>query len=77
MMILPNKHVGLSGSILGVGAILLKELTEGLTISMLWESVREKPEIRTFEIFVLSLDMLFALELVAYDKRGLVVAAQK
>ena len=42
MMILPNKHVGLSGSGLGVGAILLKELTEGLTISMLWESVREK-----------------------------------
>ena len=77
MMLLPNKHVGLSRSALGVGAVLLNELVKESTVSALWENVREKPEILTFERFVLGLDMLFALGLVNYGKHGLVEIVQK
>ena len=70
-MILPNKHVKISRRILAAGAILLEELREGRTVSSLWEGVRGKPEIQTFGRFVLSLDLLFVLELVRYDERGL------
>ena len=77
MIILPNKHAGLSKSGLGVGAILLGELDVGRTVSELWEGVRKRPEILTFERFVLGLDMLFALGLVVYDKRGLVEAVRR
>ncbi len=70
-MILPNKHVKISRCILAAGAILLEELREERTVSSLWESVRDKPEIQTFGRFVLSLDLLFVLELVGYDEQGL------
>lgn len=76
-MILPNKHVKISGCILGTGAILLKELSGERTVSSLWESVRDKPEIRTFGKFVLSLDLLFVLGLVRYNKRGFVELSKK
>lgn len=71
-MILPSKHVKISRCILATGAILLEELSEGRTVSSLWDSVRNKPEIQTFGRFVLSLDLLFTLGLVRYSKRGLV-----
>ena len=58
-MILPSKHIKLSNCILNVGAILLKKLDRERTVSMLWDSVRAKPEIRTFERFVMGLDLLF------------------
>ena len=74
-MILPNKHTGISWCILGTGATLLKELGEERTVSALWESVRKKPEIRTFDRFVLGLDLLFMLGLVNY-KHGLVEVAR-
>ena len=75
--ILPNKHVGLSRSALGVGAILLGELAAERTVSALWERVRNKPEIMTFERFVLVLDMLFALRLVTYNKQGMLEATHR
>ena len=71
-MILPNKHVKISECLLGSGAILLQEMSDERTVSALWESVRGRPEIRTFEKFVLSLDLLFVLGLVNYNNRGLV-----
>ena len=76
-MILPNKHTKVSGCILSAGAILLKETKGERTVSSLWEDVRRMPEIRTFERFVLSLDLLFTLGLVTYNERGLVEASRK
>ena len=75
--ILPSKHVSLSRSALGVGAILLAEMSEERTVSALWERVRKKPEILSFEGFVLVLDMLFALGIVTYNKRGMVEVTRR
>lgn len=71
-MILPGKHTPLSRCLLNVGAILLSNLEGECTVSGLWESVREKPEINTFGRFVLGLDLLFILGLARYNARGLV-----
>ena len=71
-MILPGKHTSLSRCLLNVGAILLSNLEGERTVSGLWESVREKPEISTFGRFVLGLDLLFVLGLARYNARGLV-----
>lgn len=76
-MILPNKHIKISRCMLAAGAILLEELKEERTVSSLWDGVRGKPEIQTFGRFVLSLDLLFVLELVRYDEQGLLVVSSK
>ena len=70
-MILPDKHVRLSSSFLGAGAALLELLGNGRTVSGLWAAARQREEIRTFERFTLSLDMLYALGLVEFGQDGL------
>lgn len=71
-MIIPNKHIYLKNSLLNVGAILIKRLTEPKTISELWSEVNSLKEIRSFEIFVLGIDLLFTLNVLAL-KEGLLV----
>jgi hypothetical protein len=55
-MILPTKHISTNQSILGVGAELLAALARPRTVSSLWDEVRERPTVATFERFTLALD---------------------
>ena len=66
-MILPTKHVPEEQTLLGVGAIILAALRRPQTVTALWESVRTREEVGTFERFVLALTMLYALEAVTYE----------
>lgn len=66
-MILPTKHVTPPHSLIAVGALLLTELGEPCTVSRLWHRVRACPQVRTFQRFVLVLDMLFALGAIDYE----------
>jgi hypothetical protein len=60
-MILPTKHISAQNSILGAGAVLLQCLEAPRTVTGLWESVREAPEIGFYWRFILALDLLFAI----------------
>lgn len=60
-MILPTKHISTSHSLLGVGAIILEQLYQPKTVSSLWSAVATIPEVATFERFVLTLDLLYAI----------------
>lgn len=61
-MILPNKHLLSQDSLIGVGGLLLTKIdTAGITVSRLWEGVRDRREIGTFDRFILALDTLFLL----------------
>ena len=71
-MILPTKHTRFSNSLINVGAIILKNITPGQTVTMLWDKLRPYSEIRTFERFTLGLDLLFMLGLIDI-KRGIIV----
>jgi len=75
-VILPGKHITLSNSILNVGAILLQNINDKQTVSILWDKTRTKPEIKNFERFTLGLDMLFSLRLVEFNE-GLIVNIRK
>jgi len=67
-MILPDKNITLSNSLIGLGSRIIIELNTPQTVSSLWEKVRRKcSEIRTFERFVLSLDLLYAMGLIELE----------
>ncbi|MDD5567672.1 MAG: hypothetical protein PHY88_00460 [Candidatus Omnitrophica bacterium] len=75
-MILPDKHIKLSNSILNVGALLLKYIGEGKTVSSLWDESRRSPEIKTFDKFSLGCDLLFIFGLIEF-KDGLLKKAER
>ena len=70
-MILPSKHIALDFSLLGIGGHLLERLQEPQTVSSLWETSKGENGIATFERFVLSLTLLYALGAVDW-KEGLI-----
>lgn len=61
MKILPTKHVAPAQSAVGVGAVLLSELSSPASVSSLWARAGGHTAVRTFDRFVLGLDFLFAL----------------
>lgn len=71
-MILPDKHITVSNSLLGVGAALLESMRPSQTVTELWGRTRARPEVRTFDRFVLGLDLLFILGAASY-RDGMVV----
>lgn len=62
-MILPNKNIILSNSLLGLGSVVLSNLNSKETVSSLWTKVRNE-KINTFEKFILTLDLLYVIKLV-------------
>ncbi len=62
-MILPNKNIILSNSLLGLGQIVLGILNNKETVSSLWLKTRGE-KINTFGKFILVLDFLYTLKLV-------------
>lgn len=66
-MILPDKNILLSNSLLGMGANLLAKLKSPQTVSSLWEKVRNYEEIHSFEKYILTLDLLFLLNLIQFE----------
>lgn len=61
-MILPNKHLLSQDSLIGVGGLLLTRIRpSGTTVSRLWEGVRNRREVGTYDRFILALDTLYLL----------------
>jgi hypothetical protein len=76
--ILPEKHVRISESLLGIGALVLEIIKGGSrNIDSIWSSLRQKESIRekvngtvTFDSLILSIDGLFAMGFVELDEEG-------
>jgi hypothetical protein len=73
-MILPTKRLSIESSLLGLGADVLRVLSEPKSVSRVWEelkdirqSVNDRGERITFEWFVLALDLLFLAEVISLD----------
>ena len=61
-MILPNKHLLSQDSLIGIGGLLLTKVGKGgVTVSRLWEGVRDRREIGNYDRFILALDTLYLL----------------
>ena len=80
-MILPTKHIRTDRAIIGIGGELLGLLHEPMTVSRLWNQLRERRSVASpaapigYDWFVLTLDFLFMVGAVE-SRRGLVVRAQ-
>lgn len=66
-MILPDKSISLSHSLLSMGSIILSELRVPQAVSSLWEKARAHEEIKSFEKVILTLDLLYMLGLIEFD----------
>lgn len=80
-MILPTKHVRPDRALIGVGAEIIDILKRPMTISGLWDEMRGRRSLHApnapidYQWFILSLDLLFTIGAVDFD-RGLVRRAQ-
>lgn len=74
-MILPTKGIEEERALLALGADLVRLLTEPMTVSRLWELFQSTPRQTrvTFDWFVLSLDLLFALGALEMNRGRLIV----
>lgn len=70
-MILPSKHITAKHSLLGIGGIIVSALDREKTVSALWDCVRNDRNVRTFQRFVLALDLLYLMGVIDYSE-GLV-----
>jgi len=60
-MILPNKHVDPERSLIGIGAVILRALDRPRPLTIVWDRIRERPEVITFERFTLALCFLYSI----------------
>ena len=70
-MILPTKGVSPRRALVSLGADILRLLTETKTVSRLWDDFRKSKVTTTdvtFDWFVLSLDFLFLVGAVEFDR---------
>lgn len=73
-MILPTKHIRPDRALIGVGAEVLDLLEQPMTISRLWDELRGRRSVQapkaplSYAWFVLSLDLLFIMGLIDFDK---------
>lgn len=65
-MILPTKHIPQDEALIGIGATLLESIDRPVTVSGLWEKVREKRNVGTFERFVLAANLLFLVGIIDF-----------
>ena len=64
-MILPSKHISQKKALLTIGAVLLNNLNHPKTVSALWEDVRYFEKI-SFDWFILTLDLLYAINIIEF-----------
>ena len=63
-MILPNKFLVEKDSLLYVGALLLDKLDVPSSVSELWNQVNDNKSVNNYERFIITLDMLYVLNLI-------------
>ena len=67
MTLLPDKHVPTRRSLVGIGALLLDRMESSVTVSSLWEMVKDEPGVGNFRLFVMSIDYLYAIGAIDYE----------
>lgn len=70
-MILPTKGVAADRALLSIGADVLRKLDRPKTVSLLWDSVRDRRssllETVSYDWFLLSLDLLYTLGAIDFE----------
>lgn len=75
-MLMPDKHIRVSESLLGLGSFVLEALCISRSMDELWGEFQEQarsgtyPAHHSFENLILAIDMLFSIGAVELDKNG-------
>lgn len=78
-MVLPDKHIRFSESLLGLGALVLESLNVPKNIDALWDELRSRmgdnefPARHSFDNLVLAVDILFAVGAITLNRSGRLV----
>ncbi len=68
-MILPTKHIPVDHTLLWAGMEILKLVRQyPHTISELWKRVKTLSAVKTYQRFILTLDMLYVLGLISFKE---------
>ncbi len=72
-MILPDRNIAPDRALLTISGMIFNRLAEPMTVSRLWDEIRELNKKRPISYiwFLLSVDLLFVLNLVWFDQDGL------
>jgi hypothetical protein len=72
-MILPDRNIASDRALLTIGGMIFDRLSEPMTVSRLWDDIRKLHQKRpiSYVWFLLSVDLLFVLNLVWFDQDGL------
>jgi hypothetical protein len=73
-MILPSKHVPAERALLTLGARMLRELAEPLTVSTLWARIRDSDG-GSYQSYTLALSFLYAIS--AIELNGDLIARSR
>ena len=71
-MILPNKNIRIERSLIGCGVVILRELKDRDTVTSIWDRVHKIESLRNYDLFILTLDYLFAIGVIEWGN-GLIV----
>ena len=75
-MLLPDKHIRIAESLLGLGSFILESLVIPKTVDELWDDFKrfhenkELPGFVSFENIILAIDFLFAIGAVTENQEG-------
>jgi hypothetical protein len=75
-MLLPQKHIRIAESLLGLGSFVLQSLSRPKTIDVIWREFQEVcdtsefPAYHSFESLILSVDFLFAIGAIDLNTDG-------
>lgn len=76
-MIMPKKHIEMSESYIGFGAIVLEILKSPLTLDACWDIISRKyiqkgivSKKHSFDSLILAVDLLYLLNIVEINDRG-------
>lgn len=60
-MILPTKNISEENSLLWIGGVILNLLNKPCDVSKLWDKLKSRSNINSFEYYILTLDFLFII----------------
>ncbi len=70
-MIMPNKYIKEEDTLLGASAVIFENMTKKQSISELWDKVHDDGSVYNFERFILSLDLLYMLNMIDLNNNEL------
>lgn len=78
-MLLPDKHIKMSESLIGLGSFVVEDLATPKTIDEIWKGLQraytagEYPVYQSFENLVLAIDFLYSIGIVTASRNGKII----